>query len=47
MVTGNRVASGAVHSVCTDMAKVASLLRGGMWYLRMACQDRRRLDGRK
>lgn len=46
MVTGNRVASGAVHSVCTDTAKVASLLTGGMWYLRMACQDRKKLDGR-
>lgn len=47
MVTGNRVASGTVHSVCTDTAKVASLLRGGMWYLRMACQDREKPDGRE
>lgn len=47
MVTGKRVASGTVHSVCTDTAKVASLLRGGMWYLRMACQDRKKLDGRE
>lgn len=47
MVTGNREASGAVHSVCTDTAKVASLLTTGMWYLRMACQHREKLHGRE
>lgn len=47
MVTGNWVALGAVHSVCTDMAKVMSLLDGGMWYRRMACQDRKKLVGRE
>lgn len=47
MVMGNWLALGAVHSVCTDMAKVVSLLSGGMWYRRMACQDRKKLAGRE
>lgn len=45
-MTGNWVASGAVHSVCTDTAKVRSFLGGGMWYRRIACQDRKKLVGR-
>lgn len=44
-MTGNWVASGAVHSVCTDTAKVRSFLGGGMWYCRIACQDIKRLVG--
>lgn len=47
MVTGNWVMLGAVHSVCTDTAKVTSRLTGGMWYRRMACKDRKKLVGRE